>query len=947
MLNPAQLKRQQVERRRQQQLLLQQQQQQGQLDHEHHQDQPSSSEPDRPFFPPSLNDQPQPGPSRKRPFARVIAAEAALHADSSVKPPHPQASPLQSEDDAAPGPSPSKRARQSRKNPFAAAAPAALDHQREPLFEGAAVQAAAAEGALQAEQHPKQSHPGDDQDFLTLDGEAAQAEHAAAREVGDFGAKSSSSGHAGLSRSRSMPSSSAANSRLLASLSSTMASPASKQHHSAADGSAFVLAQALAVAAPQTASDTTGRSQLSTMRSSVLRQSIGATNRRPQLSSATSTTSSNLRTTTSSSNLASGKPGLPFDLTIKSIVRFTSMYPFTWCSTLKSAEQAAGTASFVQQSVTPILRSFGDGASLPPMLRSASAIQSPALGGSGTPSRPATPSTAAAAAGLNPGELPLGVLAPLPSSVQKALFQRALHYWQHPAMPRTSSYQQNVNHLTGVALNLARSEASAGLLVANAATPKGGSTSTPSSGPRGQPASTLFELQQLSSAQVQHLGADVQADLAVAKRELQLWNEAFSSIYALFRNNLASYFYVVTADQTVLFTSAQVGGVTEATVRMSRSSRALRRALSDAEVAFQMPLLADSDVADLEEAEAKRQEWRSRRPGAAGSASAPTSANPLEADPTTINDALATGMQETEKEATASVNPLTEARMDAYRETLAMEREGSVRTSIVTLESSIENTPKSMLLFQGPNASAVVFDFILNSRLINKMASGGPPPLLYAPVAFTHASLQRTEIRQNSAIKRAAAASSSVGLGDNEPNGGAGPAGLERWFNLVLEGPIFPHTVYRLMQVFKATHVGNFEASLHANPLTIPLNASGRDQPSAIATQGRLRRQSTSSLSRSSLHSPAPTSGRWDEDFLADTGSRGALGVDELSVGAWDEETGFFGDTLASAVVHARWDAVQSDEEQHTRSSSGLEAMEAVNSIVCEDGVFRFTTAAL
>ncbi|EFH54256.1 hypothetical protein ARALYDRAFT_485881 [Arabidopsis lyrata subsp. lyrata] len=164
------------------------------------------------------------------------------------------------------------------------------------------------------------------------------------------------------------------------------------------------------------------------------------------------------------------------------------------------------------------------------------------------------------------------------------------------------------------------------------------------------------------------------------------WEDAFRSLYFMFRKNLCKIFYVCTSQFVAMFTgSCESGGVKRScNGYITQSTRRLRAMLNDLDISYSMPLCK------------------------------------TKMDQTTVEDL-------------AELSEIENHNLGQIR------RSRSV--------SNIDNTPESFLAFVGNESVHGLYDLLLNYRSSFEFLPTADVPVLYSPVPFQNAALSSPEIK--------------------------------------------------------------------------------------------------------------------------------------------------------------------------------------------------------
>ncbi|KAK6942501.1 hypothetical protein RJ641_027878 [Dillenia turbinata] len=169
------------------------------------------------------------------------------------------------------------------------------------------------------------------------------------------------------------------------------------------------------------------------------------------------------------------------------------------------------------------------------------------------------------------------------------------------------------------------------------------------------------------------------------KRHLA-WEESFRSLYYLFRKKICSIFYVCTTQFLVMFTGGHGSGSSKSSCNayISQSTRSLRSLLREHDVGFSMPLC----------------------------------------------------LSKVEQATTEDLVELSE-----------IERSNLGQTRHLNSISDIDNSPESLLAFNGNSNVHGLYDILLNYRSFLTSLTGMDVPLLYSPVPFKNAAMSAPEVK--------------------------------------------------------------------------------------------------------------------------------------------------------------------------------------------------------
>ncbi|WZZ81743.1 hypothetical protein YC2023_102315 [Brassica napus] len=186
-------------------------------------------------------------------------------------------------------------------------------------------------------------------------------------------------------------------------------------------------------------------------------------------------------------------------------------------------------------------------------------------------------------------------------------------------------------------------------------------------------------------------GPDRGEDDFLQKRQLA-WEDAFRSLYFMFRKNLCKIFYVCTSQFVAMFTgSCESGGVKrKCNAYITQSTRRLRAMLKDLDICYTMPLCK------------------------------------TKIDETTVEDL-------------AELSEIENHNLGQARRLRSV--------------SNIDNTPESFLAFEGNESVHGVYDLLLNYRSSLGFLLTSDVPVLYSPVPFQNAAVSSPEIKCTEMVK--------------------------------------------------------------------------------------------------------------------------------------------------------------------------------------------------
>ncbi|XP_023638143.1 protein downstream neighbor of Son isoform X2 [Capsella rubella] len=175
------------------------------------------------------------------------------------------------------------------------------------------------------------------------------------------------------------------------------------------------------------------------------------------------------------------------------------------------------------------------------------------------------------------------------------------------------------------------------------------------------------------------------------KRKLE-WEDAFRSLYYMFRKNICKIFYVCTSQFVAMFIgSCESGGVKRScNGYITQSTRRLRAMLKDLDICYSMPLCKTKK------------------------------------DQTTVEDL-------------AELSEIENHNLGQVRRLRSI--------------SNIDNTPESFLAFVGNESVHGLYDLLLNYRSSFGFLPTADVPVLYSPVPFQNASVSSPEIKCTETVR--------------------------------------------------------------------------------------------------------------------------------------------------------------------------------------------------
>ncbi|NXF26477.1 DONS protein, partial [Rhodinocichla rosea] len=253
------------------------------------------------------------------------------------------------------------------------------------------------------------------------------------------------------------------------------------------------------------------------------------------------------------------------------------------------------------------------------------------------------------------------------------------------------------------------------------------------------------------------------------------WSVSFTSLYQLLRARLCPYFYVCSAQFSVLFRAAGLAGSAEPTAAIAPTTRGLRHAMRAEGIEFSLPL--------LEESGARKQK------------------NSEESLETEMAEGLIRGSRVEDAGEPAPSDDDDDGNFSWLEE---MGVQGKVKkpdTISIQLrkekhEVQVDHRPESLVLVRGSNTFRLL-NFLISCRSLVAVAGpqAGLPPTLLSPVAFRGGTLQTLKARTVSGRARV-------------------PGGFEDVFSLEVLGPVLPHALHALTLLLGPAQRGSFRALL-------------------------------------------------------------------------------------------------------------------------------------
>ncbi|NXI81656.1 DONS protein, partial [Rhipidura dahli] len=264
------------------------------------------------------------------------------------------------------------------------------------------------------------------------------------------------------------------------------------------------------------------------------------------------------------------------------------------------------------------------------------------------------------------------------------------------------------------------------------------------------------------------------------------WSVSFTSLYNLLRARLCPYFYVCSAQFSVLFRAAGLAGSDVPTAAIAPTTRGLREAMRSEGIEFSLPL--------LEESRTRKQK------------------NSEESLETETTDSLGLGDSVEDAGEPAPSDDDDDGSFSWLEEMGVQDKVKKPDTISIQLrkekhEVQVDHRPESLVLVRGSNTFTLL-NFLISCRSLVAVAGpqAGLPPTLLSPVAFRGGTMQTLKARSVSGRARV-------------------QGGFEDVFSLEVLGPILPHTLHALTLVLGPAQRGAFRALLSAHEPSAAFNA--------------------------------------------------------------------------------------------------------------------------
>ncbi|NXL15811.1 DONS protein, partial [Setophaga kirtlandii] len=253
------------------------------------------------------------------------------------------------------------------------------------------------------------------------------------------------------------------------------------------------------------------------------------------------------------------------------------------------------------------------------------------------------------------------------------------------------------------------------------------------------------------------------------------WSVSFTSLYQLLRARLCPYFYVCSAQFSVLFRAAGLAGSAEPTAAIAPTTRGLRHAMRAEGIEFSLPLLEENGARKQKNSEGSLETETAE--GIRAGSSVEDAGEPAPSDDD--DDGNFSWLEEMGVQGKVK-------KPDTISIQLRKEKH----------EVQVDHRPESLVLVRGSNTFRLL-NFLISCRSLVAVAGpqAGLPPTLLSPVAFRGGTLQTLKARTVSGRARV-------------------PGGFEDVFSLEVLGPVLPHTLHALTLLLGPAQRGNFRALL-------------------------------------------------------------------------------------------------------------------------------------
>ncbi|NWI72382.1 DONS protein, partial [Dryoscopus gambensis] len=253
-------------------------------------------------------------------------------------------------------------------------------------------------------------------------------------------------------------------------------------------------------------------------------------------------------------------------------------------------------------------------------------------------------------------------------------------------------------------------------------------------------------------------------DEAVQQVLMSDWSVSFTSLYNLLRARLCPYFYVCSAQFSVLFRAAGLAGSDVPTAAIAPTTRGLREAMRSEGIEFSLPLLEESRTRKQKNSEESLETETADGPG--GGSSVEDAGEPAPSDDDDDDDGSFSWLEEM-----------------GVQDKVKKPDTISIQLRKEKHEVQVDHRPESLVLVRGSNTFTLL-NFLISCRSLVAVAGpqAGLPPTLLSPVAFRGGTMQTLKARSVSGRARV-------------------PGGFEDVFSLEVLGPVLPHALHALARV--------------------------------------------------------------------------------------------------------------------------------------------------
>lgn len=276
--------------------------------------------------------------------------------------------------------------------------------------------------------------------------------------------------------------------------------------------------------------------------------------------------------------------------------------------------------------------------------------------------------------------------------------------------------------------------------------------------------SWVYPQSSLPASVILALTSSAAAEGDFISKRLLAWSDSFRSLYYMLRKSACNIFYVCTTQFVVMFTSCDSLGTAKrlCNAYISQSTRGLRSLLREHDVCFSMPL-CHSKVEQ-------------------------------------VNTEDLVELQEIEKHNLGQTRNLHSL-------------------------SDVDNTPQSLLAFNGNKDVHGLYDFLLNYRSFLTSLSGVDVPVLYSPVPFQNASLSAPEVncKELKRVDQVAFPSKGSNMKDGEMDHNSSN-GL--CYSIEINDEYLPPWIISNLCAIMGSDGRSFEASFKTEPSSIGLNVA-------------------------------------------------------------------------------------------------------------------------